>query len=291
MAVSLIPLNDGTSIPQLGLGVFRIAPSDTERVVSEAIEIGYRLFDTAASYQNEAGVGRAIARSGVPRDELYVITKLWNIDHTANIAPVAFDRSLEKLGLEYLDLYLMHWPIASAGLFVDVWRQFESFQLEGRTRSIGVSNFRVEDLERIVNETDVVPAINQIELHPLFTQKALREYGNARGIVTQAWGPFGHTKIDLFSEGPVRSIAATYGVTPAQVLLRWYLQHGWPVVGKTENSEHLKENWDIFGFELADGDMASLDAMNRDQRVGPDPDLVDSLRVRRRGVAARALAA
>jgi len=276
MAVSKIALNDGTSIPQLGLGVFRIAAEDTERVVSEALEVGYRLFDTAASYLNEKGVGRALAKSGIPRDELYIITKLWNIDHTANIAPEAFDRSLEKLGLEYVDLYLMHWPIASAGLFVDIWRQFEQFQAEGRTRSIGASNFRIQDLERIVNETNVVPAVNQIELHPLFTQQALRDYGTAHGIVTQAWGPFGHTKIDLFREGPIPRIAAAHGVTPAQVLLRWYVQHGWPVVGKTENPEHLRQNWDVFSFELTAHEMASLDSMNRNQRVGPDPDLVNS---------------
>jgi len=276
MAVSKIALNDGTSIPQLGLGVFRIAAEDTERVVSEALEVGYRLFDTAASYLNEKGVGRALAKSGIPRDELYIITKLWNIDHTANIAPEAFDRSLEKLGLEYVDLYLMHWPIASAGLFVDIWRQFEQFQAEGRTRSIGASNFRIQDLERIVNETNVVPAVNQIELHPLFTQQALRDYGTAHGIVTQAWGPFGHTKIDLFREGPIPRIAAAHGVTPAQVLLRWYVQHGWPVVGKTENPEHLRQNWDVFSFELTADEMASLDSMNRNQRVGPDPDLVNS---------------
>jgi len=276
MAVSKIALNDGTSIPQLGLGVFRIAAEDTERVVSEALEVGYRLFDTAASYLNEKGVGRALAKSGIPRDELYIITKLWNVDHTANIAPEAFDRSLEKLGLEYVDLYLMHWPIASAGLFVDIWRQFEQFQAEGRTRSIGASNFRIQDLERIVNETNVVPAVNQIELHPLFTQQALRDYGTAHGIVTQAWGPFGHTKIDLFREGPIPRIAAAHGVTPAQVLLRWYVQHGWPVVGKTENPEHLRQNWDVFSFELTAHEMASLDSMNRNQRVGPDPDLVNS---------------
>ena len=276
MAVSKIALNDGTSIPQLGLGVFRIAAEDTERVVSEALEVGYRLFDTAASYLNEKGVGRALAKSGIPRDELYIITKLWNIDHTANIAPEAFDRSLEKLGLEYVDLYLMHWPIASAGLFVDIWRQFEQFQAEGRTRSIGASNFRVQDLERIVNEANVVPAVNQIELHPLFTQRALRDYGTAHGIVTQAWGPFGHTKIDLFREGPIPRIAAAHGVTPAQVLLRWYVQHGWPVVGKTENPEHLRQNWDVFSFELTADEMASLDSVNRNQRVGPDPDLVNS---------------
>ena len=276
MAVSKIALNDGTSIPQLGLGVFRIAAEDTERVVSEALEVGYRLFDTAASYLNEKGVGRALAKSGIPRDELYIITKLWNVDHTANIAPEAFDRSLEKLGLEYVDLYLMHWPIASAGLFVDIWRQFEQFQAEGRTRSIGASNFRIQDLERIVNETNVVPAVNQIELHPLFTQQALRDYGTAHGIVTQAWGPFGHTKIDLFREGPIPRIAAAHGVTPAQVLLRWYVQHGWPVVGKTENPEHLRQNWDVFSFELTADEMASLDSMNRNQRVGPDPDLVNS---------------
>ena len=276
MAVSKIALNDGTSIPQLGLGVFRIAAEDTERVVSEALEVGYRLFDTAASYLNEKGVGRALAKSGIPRDELYIITKLWNIDHTANIAPEAFDRSLEKLGLEYVDLYLMHWPIASAGLFVDIWRQFEQFQAEGRTRSIGASNFRIQDLERIVNEANVVPAVNQIELHPLFTQRALRDYGTAHGIVTQAWGPFGHTKIDLFREGPIPRIAAAHGVTPAQVLLRWYVQHGWPVVGKTENPEHLRQNWDVFSFELTAHEMASLDSMNRNQRVGPDPDLVNS---------------
>ena len=276
MTVPTIRLNNGASMPQLGLGVFRIPPQDTERVVSEALEIGYRLIDTAASYENEAGVGRAIAKSGIPRDELYIITKLWNIDHTANIAPDAFKRSLDTLGLDHVDIYLMHWPIASAGVFVDIWRQFEQFQDEGRTRSIGVSNFRTQDLERIVSETRVVPAINQIELHPLFTQQALRDYHAAHGIVTHCWGPFGHTKVDMFSQGAIPGIAAAHGVAPAQVLLRWYLQHGWPVVGKTENSAHLRENWDVFGFALTASEMAALDAMNQNRRVGPDPDLVDS---------------
>jgi 2,5-diketo-D-gluconate reductase A len=276
MTVPTIRLNDGTSMPQLGLGVFRIPPKDTERAVSEALEIGYRLIDTAASYENEEGVGRAIAKSRIPRDELYVITKLWNIDHTANIAPEAITRSLDKLGLDYVDMYLMHWPIAKAGLFVDIWRQFEQFQAEGRTRSIGASNFRKQDLERIINETSVVPAINQIELHPLFTQQALREYDATHGIVTHCWGPFGHTKIDMFVQGPIPDIAAAHGASPAQVLLRWYLQHGWPVVGKTENSAHLRENWNVFGFELTASEMAALDAMNQNRRVGPDPDLVDA---------------
>ena len=270
-----IQLNDGTEMPQLTLGVFRVPSTEVERVVAEALELGYRSFDTATSYENEKGVGRAINKSGIPREEIYLITKLSNTDHNKNMAPQAIEKSLEELELNYIDLYLMHWPMAASGLFVDIWRQFETFKSKGLTKSIGASNYRIVDLERILNETDTPPAVNQIELHPLFRQKALQEYASKHGIITQCWGPFGFTKYEMFNEKVIQEISKANNATPAQVLLRWYYQHGWPVAGKTSNPEHMLSNLNFYNIQLSDADMEKIDAMNLDQRIGPDPDLVD----------------
>lgn len=269
-----LSFNDGHSIPQLGFGVFRVDPAETERIVTDALEVGYRHIDTAAVYGNEEGVGAAIAKSGIPRDELFITTKLWNADQGEQSALDAIDLSLTKLGLDRVDLYLIHWPVPSRDLFVESWRTLERIRDAGKATSIGVSNFRVADLERLARETGTVPAINQIELHPLFSQRELREYHAAHGILTESWGPLGHARVDFFGEGPLVAIAAAHGVTPAQVVLRWHLQSGLVVIPKSNRRERMQENFDVFGFELSGDEMAAIDAMNRDQRTGGDPDEV-----------------
>jgi len=196
MPVPTLTFNDGHTIPQLGFGVFRVDPDETERIVTDALEVGYRHIDTASFYGNEGGVGRAIEKSGIPRDELFITTKLWNSDQGTQSAFDAIDLSLEKLGLDAVDLYLIHWPVPSRNLFVETWKAFEQIHADGKATSIGVSNFRIEDLERLAAETDTVPVINQIELHPLFTQLPLREYGAAHGILTESWGPLGHAAVN-----------------------------------------------------------------------------------------------
>lgn len=271
MTVPTLAFNDGHTIPQLGFGVYRVDPEQTERIVSDALEVGYRHIDTAALYGNEHGVGRAIAASGIPRDELFITTKLWNSDQGARATRDAFDLSLEKLGLDRVDLYLIHWPAPSRNLFVETWQTFEELRDSGRATSIGVSNFRTQDLDRLAAETDTVPAINQIELHPLFSQLPLREYDAAHGILTESWGPLGHAAVDIFGEPAIAAAAAAHGVSPAQVIIRWHLQHGLVVIPKSNNRDRMAQNFDVFGFELTSDELAAIDALNRDQRVGADP--------------------
>ena len=270
--VPRLTFNDGHTIPQLGFGVYRVDPDETERIVSDALEVGYRHIDTAALYGNEYGVGRAIEASGIPRDELFITTKLWNSDQGEQQTRDAFDLSLEKLGLDRVDLYLIHWPAPSRNLFVETWQTFEQFRESGRATSIGVSNFRIQDLDRLAAETGTVPAINQIELHPLFTQLPLREYGAAHGILTESWGPLGHAAVDIFGEPAIASAAAAHGVSPAQVIIRWHLQHGLVVIPKSNNRDRMAQNFDVFGFELSADELAAIDALDRGQRVGSDPD-------------------
>jgi len=269
--VPRLTFNDGHTIPQLGFGVYRVDPDETERIVSDALEVGYRHIDTAALYGNEYGVGRAIEASGIPRDELFITTKLWNSDQGEQQTRDAFDLSLEKLGLDRVDLYLIHWPAPSRDLFVETWQTFEQFRESGRATSIGVSNFRIQDLDRLAAETGTVPAINQIELHPLFSQVPLREYDAAHGILTESWGPLGHAAVDIFGEPAIASAAAAHGVSPAQVIIRWHLQHGLVVIPKSNNRDRMAQNFDVFGFELSADELAAIDALNRDQRVGADP--------------------
>ena len=269
--VPTLTFNDGHTIPQLGFGVYRVDPDATERIVSDALEVGYRHIDTAALYGNEYGVGRAIEASGIPRDELFITTKLWNSDQGEQATRDAFDLSLEKLGLDRVDLYLIHWPAPSRDLFVETWQTFEQFRESGRATSIGVSNFRIQDLDRLAAETGTVPAINQIELHPLFSQVPLREYDAAHGILTESWGPLGHAAVDIFGEPAIASAAAAHGVSPAQVIIRWHLQHGLVVIPKSNNRDRMAQNFDVFGFELSADELAAIDALNRDQRVGADP--------------------
>jgi 2,5-diketo-D-gluconate reductase A len=271
MPVPTLTFNDGHTIPQLGFGVYRVDPEQTERIVGDALEVGYRHIDTAALYGNEHGVGRAIAASGIPRDELFITTKLWNSDQGERATRDAFDLSLEKLRLDHVDLYLIHWPAPSRGLFVETWQTFEQIRDSGRATSIGVSNFRTEDLDRLAAETTTVPAINQIELHPLFSQVPLREYDAAHGILTESWGPLGHAAVDMFAEPAIATAARAHGVSPAQVIIRWHLQHGLVVIPKSNNRDRMAENFDVFGFELTAEELAAIDALNRDQRVGADP--------------------
>jgi 2,5-diketo-D-gluconate reductase A len=272
--VPTLAFNDGYTIPQLGFGVFRVEPDETERIVTDALEVGYRHIDTAAVYGNEVGVGRAIAASGIPRDELFITTKLWNSDQGTQSAFDAIDLSLEKLQLDSVNLYLIHWPVPSRNLFIESWNALEQIHADGKVTSIGVSNFRIPDLDRLLEETDTVPVINQIELHPLFTQLPLREYGAAHGMLTESWGPLGHARIDMFGEGPIAAAAEAHGVSPAQVILRWHLQNGLVVIPKSNSRERMSQNFDLFGFELSAAEVADISALNRGHRSGGHPDEV-----------------
>jgi 2,5-diketo-D-gluconate reductase A len=271
-SVPTIQLNDGHLIPQLGFGVFKVDPDEAERIVSDALEVGYRHIDTAAIYGNEVGVGKAIEASGIPREELFITTKLWNSDQGTQSAIDAMDLSLEKLGMEYVDLYLIHWPRPDLDRYVDSWLTLEQLQADDKTRSIGVSNFHREHLERVLAAGSVVPAVDQLELHPAFAQRELRAFGAEHGIHIEAWGPLGQGKYDLFAEQAIQDAAAAHGATPAQVVIRWHLQNGIIVFPKTNSRSRMEENFDVFGFELGETELAAIDALDRGQRVGSDPD-------------------
>lgn len=268
-----IKLNDGNRIPQLGLGVFKVDPGETERIVADALETGYRHIDTARIYDNEAETGRAIAASGIPRDELFITTKLWNSDQENPVE--AFEASLERLGLEAVDLYLVHWPVPAAGTAVGAWRGLIEIIGSGRARSIGVSNFEVEHLRELLDETGVVPAVNQIELHPLHQRRELREFCAAHGIAIEAWGPLAQGKSDLFERDAITGAAVAHGKSPAQIVLRWHVQHGTIVFPKTTRRERMIENAAIFDFALSDDEMAAIDALDEQHNFGPDPRTFD----------------
>jgi 2,5-diketo-D-gluconate reductase A len=271
MTTPLLRLNSSTSIPQVGFGVFLVDPADTQRVVEDALEVGYRHIDTATGYNNEVEVGAAIRASGIAREELFVTTKLRNDHHKAGEVDAAFARSLEMLGLDYLDLYLIHWPMPANDLYVQTWRSFESFHADGRARSIGVSNFLVPHLERLLAETDVVPAVNQVELHPVFQQRELRAFHEEHDIRTEAWGPLGQGKYDLFGLPAIQTAASAHSVQPAQVVLRWHLQTGNIVIPKSNSRDRMAQNLDILDFELDVDEMAAIDALDENRRVGGDP--------------------
>jgi 2,5-diketo-D-gluconate reductase A len=271
-SVPTIQLNDGHRIPQLGFGVFKVDPEETERIVTDALEVGYRHIDTAAIYGNERGVGAAIEKSGIPREELFVTTKLWNSDQGTQSAFDAMDLSLEKLGLDYVDLYLIHWPRPDLDKYVESWLALEQLQADGKTRSIGVSNFHQPHLERVLAEGSVVPAVDQLELHPAFAQRELRAFGAEHGIAIEAWGPLGQGKYDLFGERAIQEAAEAHGVAPAQVVIRWHLQNGVIVFPKSNSRERMAQNFDVFGFELSADEMAAIDGIDRGQRVGSNPD-------------------
>jgi 2,5-diketo-D-gluconate reductase A len=267
-------LNDGHSIPQLGFGVFRVDPAETERIVTDALEVGYRHIDTARIYGNEEGVGRALAASGLPREELYVTTKLWNDDQGSQSALDAFDASLDRLGLDYVDLYLIHWPVPKQDRYVESWQALAQIRESGRARSIGVSNFMVPHLERIIGETGVTPAVDQIELHPAHQQPAVADFAAANGIAIESWGPLGQGKYPLLETPAVTDAAAAHGATPAQVVIRWHLQRGFIVFPKSNRRERMAENFDVFGFELTDAEVRAITALEGeyDGRLGPDPE-------------------
>lgn len=267
----VISLNTGARMPQLGFGVFQVPPEDVEHVVTTALETGYRSIDTAAMYRNEEGVGRAIASSGIDRADLFVTTKLDNDAHKAGQADKAVDESLEKLGLDYVDLYLIHWPLPENDGYVDAWKELEKAASDGRARSIGVSNFQAEHLKRLLGAGAIVPALNQIELHPYFSQQAMRAANSRLDIVTEAWSPLGQGG-DILKESTVTGIAEKYGVTPAQAVIRWHLQLGNVVIPKSVTPERIRENFDVFGFELDEDDVNAISGLDKDERLGPDPD-------------------
>jgi 2,5-diketo-D-gluconate reductase A len=264
-----VTLHDGVEIPQLGFGVFQVPPEDTQRVVEEALDAGYRHIDTAAAYRNERGVGAAIAASGIPRDEIFVTTKLWNSQQGFESTLGAFERSLGRLGLDRVDLYLIHWPVPTEGRFVDTWRAFERIHAEGRSRTIGVSNFRVEDLERLEREAETLPTVNQIELHPHFPQADLRAWHREHGIATEAWSPLAQG--EMLANETIDAVATRHGKTPAQAILRWHLQLGNVVIPKSVTPRRIRENFDVFDFELSDDDFTEIAALDVGKRIGPDP--------------------
>ncbi len=268
--IPTVALRDGRTIPQLGFGVWQVPPDQVVEPVAAALAAGYRLLDTAAAYRNEKGVGRAIAESGVPRDELFVTTKLWNPDHGYDKAMRAFEDSLGRLGLDVLDLYLIHWPVPSSGLFVEAWKAMVDLAESGRVRSIGVSNFNPAHIQRLIDETGVTPVVNQVELHPGFPQDEVRAFDAAHQIVTEAWSPLGQGR-GLLDEPVLGAVAAAHDRTPAQVALRWNLQLGNVVIPKSVTPERIRANLEVFDFELSDDEVAELSSMPG-RRLGPDPD-------------------
>jgi 2,5-diketo-D-gluconate reductase A len=269
-SVPVLPIAPSEQIPQLGFGVFQVPPKETEVAVAEALSAGYRHIDTAAAYRNEGGVGQALHASGIDRDELFVTTKCWNDDHGYEQAKRACRASLERLELSHLDLYLIHWPVPAHDQYVETWKAFVELQSEGLVRSIGVSNFQPEHLERVIAETGVAPAINQVELHPHFQQVGLRREHERLGVLTEAWSPLGQ---GLELEDPaIVEIAQAHGKTPAQAIIRWHLQLGNVVIPKSVTPERIRENFDVFDFELSSEQMDAIAALDAGTRIGPDPE-------------------
>jgi 2,5-diketo-D-gluconate reductase A len=272
--VPTIRLNNGVEIPQLGFGVYQVPPEDTADAVSTALEIGYRHIDTAEMYGNEKGVGEAVARSGIDRGEVFVTSKLNNGFHRRDDALRAFDQSLGDLGFEYLDLFLIHWPLPGIDVdYVETWKAMEEIYASGRCRAIGVSNFQAHHLRRLFSETEVRPAVNQIEVHPYLAQEELRAFDADHEIVTEAWSPIAQGKV--LDDPAITEVARAVGRTPAQVVLRWHVQRGDVVFPKSVSRERMQENFALFDFDLDEGQMATLTALDRGERTGPDPDTFD----------------
>jgi len=267
--VPTITLNQGPAIPQLGYGVFKVDPAEADRAVTMAFEAGYRSIDTAMIYRNEKGVGDAIARSGLDRSELFITTKLWNDDQGYDSTLRAFDASLGRLGLDYVDLYLIHWPKPSQDRYLDTWRAFEKLKADGRVRAIGVSNFTIPHLERLMKECATVPAVNQVELHPSLAQEELHAFHIRHGIVTEAWSPLAQGELDA---APIKSIADKHGRTPAQVVLRWHMQRGIVAIPKSVTPSRIRENIALFDFALDEEDLAAMKTLDTGRRIGPDPE-------------------
>ncbi|MFI8528986.1 aldo/keto reductase [Streptomyces aquilus] len=268
-----VTLNNGIEIPQLGFGVFQVPDPETAAAVTSALEAGYRSIDTAAIYGNEAGVGQALAASGIARDELFVTTKLWNADQGYDATLKAFDASLAKLGLDFVDLYLIHWPTPARDLYRESWRAIERLAGEGRVRAAGVSNFQPAHLRRLLDGSPLVPAVNQVELHPGLQQRELRELHAESGIVTEAWSPLAQGAV--LGEPVLTSIAERYGKSPAQVVLRWHLQLGNVVIPKSVTPSRIRENADVFDFALTDEEMTAIAGLDRGLRTGPHPDTLN----------------
>jgi len=270
-----LTLNNGVTIPQLGFGVFQIPPDATRKATLAALEVGYRHVDTAQMYGNEAGVGQAVRDSGLDRGDVFVTSKLNNSFHAYDDALAAFDKSLAELEFDYLDLFLVHWPMPAVGDFVETWRAMEEIYRSGRSKAIGVSNFQPNHLDRLRAETDVLPAVNQVEVHPYFTQTDVRSYGVEHGIVTEAWSPIAQGKV--LDDPTIGRIAERYGKTPAQVTLRWHIQRGDVVFPKSATRSRVEENFAIFDFELGDDDMTDISLLDRDERIGPHPDKFNAM--------------
>ena len=276
-SVPNVSLSTGTStigIPQLGFGVWQVPDAEVTDAVATALEVGYRSIDTAAAYENEEGVGRALARTGVPREEIFLTTKVWNDEHGYESTLRAFDASAERLGQEVVDLYLIHWPVPSSDAYVDTWRALLELRSQGRIRAAGVCNFQPAHLQRLLDETGELPALNQIELHPRLQQAELRAFHAQHGIVTEDWSPLASGG-DLLADPVVTGIAQRLSRTPAQVILRWHLQLGNVVIPKSVTPSRIAENFAIFDFELEPADLAAIEGLNRDERTGPDPDTFD----------------
>lgn len=271
--VPMIVLNDGVEIPQLGLGTYQVPPGETADVTAAALRIGYRHVDTAQMYGNEEGVGEAVRRSGLDRDEVFVTSKLDNDAHGYDQALAAFDTTMERLGFDQLDLFLVHWPMAASTDLVGTWRAFEELRDSGRVRSIGVSNFEPEHLQLLLDETDTVPSVNQIEVHPYFAQERLRSFDDEHGIVTEAWSPI--ARGDVLDDDVVTEIADEVGRTPAQVVLRWHVQRGDVIFPKTVHHERMQENFELFDFGLDPDAVRRIDELDRGARRGPDPKQVE----------------
>jgi 2,5-diketo-D-gluconate reductase A len=268
--VPQITLRDGVEIPQLGFGVFQIPPDETIEVVTRAFQAGYRHIDTAAAYQNEAEVGQAYKASGLDRDEVFITTKCFNNDHGYEQAKKAFRTSLDRLELDFLDLYLIHWPVPAQDRYVDTWKAFVDLQSDGLVRSIGVSNFQPNHLRRLVHETGVTPSVNQVELHPRFQQAGLRREQEELGIVTEAWSPLAQGAV--LDDPVIERLAEAHDKTPGQIVIRWHLQLGNVVIPKSVTPERIEENFDVFGFHLSNDEMAEIEQLDAGDRIGPDPD-------------------
>ncbi|WP_156758803.1 aldo/keto reductase [Microbacterium karelineae] len=268
-AIPTITLNNGVEIPQLGFGVFQVPDDETTEAVAAALTAGYRSIDTAAIYGNEAGVGRAIAGAGIPRNELFLTSKVWNADHGYDNTLRAYDTTLTKLGVDALDLYLIHWPTPRRDLYIDTWRALEKLYADGRVRAIGVSNFEPEHLDRLIDSSSVVPVVNQVELHPTLQNRAVTAANTRHGIATEAWSPLAQGAV--LGDPAITVIATRHGKTPAQVVLRWHLQQDRIVIPKSVTPRRIAENLDVFDFTLTSEELASIDALDRDGRTGPHP--------------------
>ncbi|WP_066042506.1 aldo/keto reductase [Herbiconiux solani] len=266
----LLPLNDGNRMPQLGLGVYKTTDDEAADAVDSALRQGYRLVDTAAMYLNEAGVGEGVRRSGLPREEVFVTTKVWFTDNGYDSTLRSFSESLDRLGLDYVDLYLIHWPAPKNDLYVPTWQALRTIRDEGRARSIGVANFHPAHVSRLIDETGEAPAVNQVELHPWLPQRELRAFDADHGIVTQAWSPLARGQ--LLDDGPIAAIARKHGKSPAQIILRWHIQLGIAVIPKSVTPARIRQNIEVFDFELDDDDLAVIASLESGMRTGVDPD-------------------